>query len=38
MCNIDNQNNPINHLMEGIKASLEEQVEKKSEIDSQTHL
>ena len=27
-CHIDNQNNPVNHLSEGLKISLEEELEK----------
>ncbi|CAD8203811.1 unnamed protein product [Paramecium octaurelia] len=34
---IDNQIKPVNTLLEGITVSLEEQLEKTSEIDQQTH-
>lgn len=30
-CHIDNNNNPINHLVEGLKISLNGQIEKHSE-------
>ena len=33
MCIIDNNNNPVNTLTEGIKASLEEQFTKFSDFD-----
>ena len=33
MCVIDNQSNPINDLMEGIKAGLQDSVEKLSPLD-----
>jgi len=29
-CHIDNNNNPVNHLVEGLKVSLETEVEKHS--------
>ena len=31
-CHIDNNNNPINHMMEGLKISLEGDIEKYSPI------
>ncbi|EGR34188.1 ubiquitin specific peptidase, putative [Ichthyophthirius multifiliis] len=37
MCTIDNQNNPINQLTEGINISLQETVQKNSQLDNQTH-
>ncbi|CAD8102562.1 unnamed protein product [Paramecium primaurelia] len=38
MCIIDNQSRPVNTLIEGITVSLEEQLQKISEIDQQTHI
>ncbi|KAM3136181.1 hypothetical protein pb186bvf_011640 [Paramecium bursaria] len=38
MCIIDNNNNPVNTLTEGIKASLEEQFTKFSDFDKQEHV
>lgn len=31
-CHIDNNNNPINHMLEGLKISLEGDIEKNSDI------
>jgi ubiquitin carboxyl-terminal hydrolase 14 len=31
-CHIDNNNNPINHLAEGLKISLEGDIEKRSPL------
>ena len=31
-CHIDNNNNPVNHMAEGLKISLEGDIEKRSDI------
>ena len=38
MCIIDNEAKPVNTLVEGIKASLEGQLFKNSQLDNQNHL
>lgn len=38
MCIIDNQSHPVNTLIEGITASLEEKLEKTSEVDNNIHI
>jgi hypothetical protein len=38
MCIIDNEFNPVNTLVEGIRVSLQGTVEKKSPIDNLNHI